>query len=151
MASPDLKWNAMSTRTRGGVWTLEKKSAFFIYAVSKRLTRRNAVFFLDFRIPKAEREIGVLSRYTANERPCNRLKEMTSLFGAMFFLQTKHNDKIESPPNLIVKSRDIASANRCGPDVSEASPRITGSAYERQVIYRLKPKRMAFATLAHER
>lgn len=49
IVSPDLKWLAISTRTRGGVWDLENNArVFHIRSFQNAYYAPNSVFFLDF-------------------------------------------------------------------------------------------------------
>ena len=139
MASPDLKWMAMSTRTRGGVWDLEKNErVFHIRSFQNAYYAPNAVFFLDFpEFQKAEREIGVLSPVTLQTKGRVIDKGDDVTFWGDVFLQTKHNDKNRTARrNLVVESRDMATAkplwSRTYP---KQAPWITGSASSGKMIF----------------
>jgi WD40 repeat protein len=130
---------AMSTRTRGGVWDLEKNErVFHIRSFQNAYYAPNAVFFLDFpEFQKAEREIGVLSPVTLQTKGRVIDKGDDVTFWGDVFLQTKHNDKNRTARrNLVVESRDMATAkplwSRTYP---KQAPWITGSASSGKMIF----------------
>ena len=93
--SPDLKWLAISTRTRGGIWDLDSnKRVFHIRAFQSAFYNSNGNFFMDFpEFEKHGREMGVLSPVTLQTkgRPIDKDDDVT-FFGDVY-LRTKHNDK----------------------------------------------------------
>jgi len=93
--SPDLKWLAMSSRTRGGVWDLETNArVFLVRGFQDAYYAPNSIFFLDLpKFEKADREITAFSLATMQPlgRPVGKEDEIT-LFGSVM-LRSKHNDK----------------------------------------------------------
>jgi Peptidase family M48 len=95
VASPDLKWIAMSSRTRGGVWDLvTNQCVFHGRGFQNAYYTTNSLFFMDFpQFEKADREMVVLSPVTGQTkgRPVNKDDDI-AFFGDVY-LQTKHNGK----------------------------------------------------------
>jgi WD40 repeat protein len=93
--SPDLKWLAMSSRTRGGVWDLETNTrVFLVRGFQEAYYAPNSIFFFDLpKFEKADREIAAFSLATKQPlgRPVGKDDEIT-LFGSVM-LRIKHNDK----------------------------------------------------------
>ena len=97
--SPDLKFLALSTRTRGGVWNLESNQrALHVRAFQNASYNPNSTFFLDFpSFRKLDREFVVASPLTGQSkaRPVDKDDDLT-FFGNVLF-RTKHSDKSHSP------------------------------------------------------
>ncbi len=112
-ASPDLKWLAMSSRTRGGVWDLEtNERASYVRGFENAYCTPNSLFFLDFpAFEKASREIAVLSPVTkqSKERQIDKDDDVT-FFGDVF-LRTKHKDSNRrARRNFELNALDMATA-----------------------------------------
>jgi len=94
-ASPDLKYVAFSSRTRGAVWNLDANARLFhMRSFRDAYFAPNVTFFLDFpEFEKVGREMAVLSPVTLQTkgRPVEKDDDIT-FFGNVF-LRTKHNDK----------------------------------------------------------
>jgi WD40 repeat protein len=93
--SPDLKWLAMSSRTRGGVWDLETNTrVFLVRGFQDAYYAPSSVFFLDLpKFEKADREITAFS--LATKQPLGRAvakDDQVTLFGSVM-LRSKHSDK----------------------------------------------------------
>ena len=138
-ASPDLKWMAMSGRTRGGVWDLEKdERVFHIRGFQNAYYAPNAVFFLDFpEFEKASREIGVLSPVTKQTK--GRLIDKdddVTFFGDVFF-RTKHNEKNRAGRrNFELDALDMATAQTLwSRNFPKQGPRTSGSASSGKLIF----------------
>jgi hypothetical protein len=69
-ASSDLKWLAMSSRTRGGIWGLDTgERPFFVRGFQSAYAARNSIFYLDFpEFEKINREMAVLSPVTKQSK-----------------------------------------------------------------------------------
>ena len=110
-ASPDLKWLAMSSRTRGGVWDLDTNTRIFhIRAFQNAYYNANGNFFMDFpEFEKAKREMGVLSPVTQQSKGREIDKDDDLTFFGDVFLRTKHNDKNRNVRrNFELESLDMA-------------------------------------------
>src|SRR2546422_707980 len=110
-ASPDLKWLAMSSRTRGGVWDLDTNTRIFhIRAFQNAYYNANGNFFMDFpEFEKAQREMGVLSPVTQQSKGREIDKDDDLTFFGDVFLRTKHNDKNRNVRrNFVLESLDMA-------------------------------------------
>jgi WD40 repeat protein len=94
-ASPDLKWLAMSSRTRGGVWGLETGDRpFFVRSFQSAYAAPNSLFYLDFpEFEKSSRGMVVLSPATKQSKARDVEKEDDLAFFGNVVLRTKHNDK----------------------------------------------------------
>jgi len=94
-ASSDLKWLAMSSRTRGGIWGLDSaERPFFVRNFQGAFAAPNSVFYLDFpEFDKQGREMVVLSPVTKQWRARDVAKEDDLTFFGKIVLRTKHNEK----------------------------------------------------------
>ena len=94
-ASPDLKFLAISGRTRGGIWNLESNErVFHIRAFQSAYYAPNVTFFLDFPpFEKTGRELAVASPVTrqTKSRPVDKDDDIT-FFGDVLFRVT-HGEK----------------------------------------------------------
>ncbi len=95
VASPDLKFLAISTRTRGGIWNLESNErVFHVRAFQSAYYAPNVTFFLDFPpFEKTGRELAVASPVTrqTKSRPVDKDDDIT-FFGDVLFRIT-HGEK----------------------------------------------------------
>ncbi|HYL83016.1 MAG TPA: M48 family metalloprotease [Candidatus Angelobacter sp.] len=109
-ASPDLKWIAMSSRTRGGIWGLDAgERAFFLRSFQSGYFAPNSVFFLDFpEFEKVAREMVVLSPVTRQSKSRDVEKDDDLTFFGSMVLRTRHNDKNRyARRNLELQALDI--------------------------------------------
>jgi len=94
-ASPDHKFLAISSRTRGGIWNLEaNERVFHVRAFQSAYYNPNITFFLDFpTFEKTERELVVASPVTrqSKSRPVEKDDDIT-FFGDVLF-RIKHPEK----------------------------------------------------------
>ncbi len=94
-ASPDLKFLAISSRTRGGIWNLDANDrVFHVRAFQSAYFTPNVTFFLDFpSFEKTGRELAVASPVTrqTKSRPVDKDDEII-FFGDVFF-RVKYADK----------------------------------------------------------
>jgi WD40 repeat protein len=94
-ASPDLKFLAISSRTRGGIWNLESNErVFHVRAFQSAYYTPNVTFFLDFPpFEKTGRELAVASPVTrqTKSRPVDKDDDIT-FFGDVLF-RIKHPEK----------------------------------------------------------
>lgn len=95
VASPDLKFLAISSRTRGGIWNLDtNERVFHIRAFQSAYYNSNVTFFLDFpTFEKTGRELVVASPVTrqAKSRPVEKDDDLTFFGGVLF--RIKHPEK----------------------------------------------------------
>jgi WD40 repeat protein len=111
--SPDLKWLAMSSRTRGGVWNLDKNAQVgLIRGFQNVYYAPNEVFFLDFpEFEKESRAMVVLSPVTKQMKDRSIGKDDDVTFFGDVFLRTKHNDKNrDARRNFELEALDMATA-----------------------------------------
>jgi len=138
-ASPDLKWLAMSSRTRGGVWDLDTNArVFHIRSFQNAYYNANGTFFMDFpEFEKSSREMVVLSPVTqqTKEREIDKDDDM-DFFGDVF-LRTKHNDKNRSARhNFELDALDMATAKPLwSRNFPKQGPWISGSASSGKLIF----------------
>jgi hypothetical protein len=94
-ASPDLKWLAMSGRTRGGIWGLDTgERPFFVRSFQSAYAAPDSLFYLDFpEFEKVSRQMVVLSPVTKQSKGRDVDKEDDLSFFGSVVLRTKHNDK----------------------------------------------------------
>jgi WD40 repeat protein len=138
-ASPDLKWFAMSTRTRGGVWDLEKNERSRLFrGFQNAYYAPNAVFFMEFpEFEKAPRSMVVVSPVTKQlkDRPVDKDDDVT-FFGDVF-LRIKHNDTNRAVlRNLELTAFDMATAKPLwSRSFPKQGPRISGSPASGKLIF----------------
>lgn len=113
-ASPDLRWLAISTGMRGGVWSIEKNERpIYVRGFDHASYSSASAFLLDFpEFEKASRQIAVVSPETQQARARDITKDDDVLFFGETCLRIKHNDnKRESSWNVEVQALDMASLN----------------------------------------
>jgi hypothetical protein len=113
-ASPDLRWLAISTRTRGGVWSVEKNERPIYVRGFEHASYTNApAFLLDFpEFEKTSRQIVIVSPETRQSRAREITKEDDVRFFGDTCLRVKHNDhKQESSWNVELDALDMANLN----------------------------------------
>lgn len=138
-ASSDLKWLAMSSRTRGGVWGLDTgERPFFLRSFQSVYAAPNSLFYLDFpEFEKSSREMVVLSPVTKQSKSRNVEKDDDLAFFGDMVLRTKHNDKNRYlRHNLELEAMDIVNLK---PLWSRAFPKqapwVSGSASSGKLIF----------------
>lgn len=138
-ASSDLKWLAMSSRTRGGVWGLETGDRpFFLRSFQSVYAAPNSLFYLDFpEFEKYSREMVVLSPVSKQSRARDVDKDDDLAFFGDMVLRTKHNDKNRYlRHNLELEAMDIAYMkplwSRTFP---KQAPWVSGSASSGKLIF----------------
>jgi len=114
VASPDLRWLAMSTSARGGVWDIQKNERP-VYVRGFRFASYTSIpaFFFDFpEFEKDKRQIAIISPETKDGRSREIDKDDDVRFFGDTCLRVEHKDKNkESSWNLEVKALDTASLN----------------------------------------
>jgi WD40 repeat protein len=137
-ASPDLKWLAISSRTRGGVWDLEaNKRVFHIRSFQSSYYAANGNFFMDFpEFEKAKREMAVLSPVTQQSKGREIDKDDDETFFGDVFLRTKHNDKNRSiRRNFELETLDMATGKLLwSRNFPKQGPWISGSVSSGKVV-----------------
>src|SRR5215472_1163291 len=138
-ASPDLKWIAMSSRTRGGVWGMDSGDRpFFLRSFQSAYATPNSLFYLDFpEFEKASREMVVLSPVTKQSKSRGVEKEDDLAFFGDMVLRTKNNEKNRyARRNLELEAMDIVNLK---PLWSRAFPKqgpwVSGSASSGKLIF----------------
>ena len=138
-ASPDLKWLAMSGRTRGGVWNLDTNArVFHIRSFRNAFYNPNGTFFMEFpEFEKSSREMAILSPVTLQSKGREIDKDDDVDFFGDVFLRTKHNDKNRhARRNFELDSLDMATGkplwSRTFP---KQGPWISGSASSGRLIF----------------
>jgi WD40 repeat protein len=142
--SPDLRWLAMSSRTRGGVWDLETNArVFLVRGFQDAYYAPSSVFFLDLpKFEKADREITAFS--LATKQPQGRAvgkDDEVTLFGSVT-LRTKHHDKDRGARrNLQFEALDTVTEqvlwSRSFP---KQSPAVYGSPLSEKVVWAWRAK-----------
>jgi len=136
--SPDLRWLAMSSRTRGGVWDLDtNQRVLYVRGFQNAHYTPNEVFFLDFpEFEKVGREIVVASPVTKQTKSRKVEKDDDLTFFGDVFLRTTHNDKNRSARrNLVIDAMDMATAKPLwSRSFPKQGPWVSGSASSGKVI-----------------
>ncbi|PYT93420.1 MAG: hypothetical protein DMG36_09920 [Acidobacteria bacterium] len=138
-ASSDLKWLAMSSRTRGGLWGLDTgERPFFLRSFQSVYAAPNSLFYLDFPgFEKSSREMVVLSPVTKQSKSRDVEKDDDLAFFGDMVLRTKHNDKNRYlRHNLELEAMEIVNLK---PLWSRAFPKqapwISGSASSGKLVF----------------
>lgn len=138
-ASSDLKWLAMSSRTRGGIWGLDTgERPFFVRSFQSAYSAPNSLFYLDFpEFEKSSREMVVLSPVTKQSKARDVDKEDDLTFFANVVLRTKHNDKNRyARRNFELQAMDIVNLtplwSRTFP---KQGPSVFGSALTGKLVF----------------
>jgi len=113
-ASPDLKWLAISGRTRAAIWGLDANERIFhMRSFQNAYYASNGVFFVDFpEFEKSSRAMVVISPVTrqSKERMIDKDDDVT-FFGDVF-VRTKHNDANRRVRhNFELNAMDMATAS----------------------------------------
>jgi len=114
VASPDLRWLAMSTRTRGGVWSVDKNERpAYVRGFGHASYTNGPAFLLDFpEYEKTSRQLVIISPETQQSRGREITKEDDLRFFGDTCLRIKHNDnKQGSSWNVEVDALDTANLN----------------------------------------
>jgi WD40 repeat protein len=138
-ASPDLKWLAMSTRTRGGVWDMDSNTrVFHIRSFQNAYYNPNGTFFMDFpEFEKSSREMGVLSPVTQQTKGRQIDKDDDVVFFGDVFLRTKHKEKNRNARrNFELDALDMATAKPLwSRSFPKQGPWISGSPSSGKLIF----------------
>lgn len=138
-ASTDLKFLAISSRTRGGIWNLEANDrVVHLRAFQSAYYAPNVSFFLDFpSFEKAGREMVVASPVSrqAKSRPVDKDDDIT-FFGDVLF-RVKYADKNHgSHRNYELDALDIVDQKPLwSRDFPKSGPTISGSASSGKVVF----------------
>jgi WD40 repeat protein len=138
-ASPDLKFLAISGRTRGGIWNLDANDrVFHLRAFQSAYYTSNVTFFLDFpSFEKTEREMAVASPVTrqAKSRPVEKDDNIT-FFGDVLF-RVKYSDKNHgNHRNYDLDALDIVDQKPLwSRNFPKSGPTISGSASSGKVVF----------------
>lgn len=137
--SPDLKYVAISTRTRGGIWNLDSNQrVFHVRTFQSAHFNPNTTFFIDFPpFEKADRELVVASPVTGQSkaRPVDKDDDIT-FFGDVL-LRIKGKDKNRgSRRNFQLEALDIVDQKLLwSRDFSKQGPSLEGSPSSGRVVF----------------
>jgi WD40 repeat protein len=138
-ASPDLKWLAMSTRTRGGVWDTEKNErGFLIRGFQNAYYTPNSVFFMEFpEFEKDSRAMVVLSPVTKQMKDRQVDKDDDVTFFGDEFLRTRYNDENRAARrNFHLDVLDMATAKPLwSRSFPKQGPRVSGTPSTGKIIF----------------
>jgi WD40 repeat protein len=138
-ASPDLKWMAMSSRTRGGIWDLTGNARIlYVRGFENAFYAPNSVFFMEFpQFEKAEREMTVVSPATRQSKSRPVEKDDEVVFFGDVLLRTKHSDKNRSDTrNSALDVLDMATENPLwSHSFPKQAPRISGSPSAGKIVF----------------
>ena len=138
-ASPDLRWLAMSTRTRGGVWDTEKNErALLIRGFQNAYYAPNSVFFMEFpEFEKDSRAMVVVSPVTKQIKDRQIDKDDDVTFFGSEFLRTRHNDDNRTAlRNFQLDVLDMATAKPLwSRNFPKQGPRVSGSPSADKMIF----------------
>jgi len=138
-ASSDLKWLAMSSRTRGGIWGLDSgERPFLVRSFQGAYAAPDSLFYLDFpEFEKLGREMVVLNPITKQSKARDVDKEDDLTFFGNMVLRIKHNEKNRyARRNFELQALDIA---KLTPLWSRSFPRqgpsVFGSASSGKLVF----------------
>lgn len=137
-ATPDLKWLAISSRTRGGIWNLEtQERAYYARGFATATGQPNQIFYLDFpEFEKAERTMQALN--PATQQFANRIIDKDDdvmLFGGVV-LRTKHMGKNQEHKNIEVDAVETAKGKPLwSKTFPKQGPRISGSPASGKLVF----------------
>jgi WD40 repeat protein len=138
LASPDLKWVALSGKTRGGVWNIDStERAFYVRSFQNAYYAPDSTFYLDFpEIEKAGREIAVLRPSTkqSKSRPVEKDDKIT-LFGSTL-LRTKRNQKGQDSRNFSLEALDLVTLQPLWTrNFPKQGPEVTGPTSDGKLVF----------------
>lgn len=139
LASPDLKWMAMASRTRGGIWGLDTdERVFYLRSFQGAYYAPNSLFYLDFpEFEKISREMAVLSPTTKQSKSRDVEKDDDLAFFGNMVMRTKHNDNNRNARrNFELQAMDIVTLkplwSRTFP---KHGPWVSGSVSSGRIIF----------------
>jgi WD40 repeat protein len=144
VASPDLRWIGISTRTRGAIWdTLSNERSLYVRGFQSAAYTAGPAFFFDFpKFEKMEREFAILSPVTkqARGRPVNENDDQR--FFGNTLLQLKHGDKSRGPNQpLDVEAKDMALLTPLwSHSFPKGGPGFGGSPESEKIVFAWKAK-----------
>jgi hypothetical protein len=144
VASPDLRWIGISTRTRGAIWdTLSNDRSLYVRGFQSAAYTAGPAFFFDFpKFEKMEREFAILSPVTkqTRSRPVNENDDLR--FFGNTLLQLKHDDKSRGPNQpLDVDAKDMALMSQLwSHSFPKGSPGFGGSPESGKIVLAWKAK-----------
>lgn len=143
-ASSDLKWLAMSSRTRGGIWGLDSgERPFLVRSFQGAYAAPDSVFYLDFpEFEKLGREMVVLSPVTKQSKAREVAKEDDLTFFGNLVLRIKHNDKNRNARrNFALEALDIVKLTALwSRSFPREGPSVFGSASSGKLVFLWKAK-----------
>jgi hypothetical protein len=111
VASPDLRWLGISTRTRGAIWdTLGNVRSLYVRGFQNAAYTQGPAFFFDFpKFEKMEREFSIMSPVTKQARSRTVNEDDDLRFFGNALLKLKHADKSRGPNQPVdVEAMDMA-------------------------------------------
>jgi hypothetical protein len=138
-SSPDLKYLAISGRTRGGIWNLDANDrVFHVRAFQSAYYVPNVTFFLDFpSFEKTGREMVVASPVTlqTKSRPVDKDDEIT-FFGDVLFRVKKSEKNRGGRRNFELDALDIVDQKSLwSRNFPKEGPTFSGSASSGKVVF----------------
>ena len=138
-ASSDLKWLAMSGRTRGGIWGLDSgERPFLLRGFQGAYAAPDSLFYLDFpEFDKLGREMVVLSPVTKQSKARDVEKGDDLTFFGNTILRIKHNEKNRYVRrNFELQALDIVKLTPLwSRDFPKQGPSLFGSASGGKLIF----------------
>lgn len=137
--SPDLKYMAISTRTRGGIWNLDSNQrVLHTRSFQSAHFNPNATFFIDFpSFEKTDRELVVASPVTAQSkgRPVDKDDHIT-FFGDVLFRIKAKDKNLSLRRNIHLEALDIVDQKPLwSRDFSKLGPTLEGSPSSGRVVF----------------
>lgn len=138
-ASPDLKFLAISSRTRGGIWNLDSNErVFHLRSFQSAHFNPNLTFFIDFpEFEKVEREMVVVSPVTGQSkaRPVEKDDDVT-FFGDVLFRIKGGDNKRGERRNFTLDALDIVDQKPLwSRDFSKQGPSLSGRSSSGKVVF----------------
>ncbi|HEY2461331.1 MAG TPA: M48 family metalloprotease [Candidatus Acidoferrum sp.] len=129
--SSDLKWLAVSNRTRGAIWNLDSNDrSIYVRGFQRAYSQPNALFYLDFpQFEKAQREFNVVSAQTKASAARIIEKEDNQVLAGDVIIRTKRQEKERDPNrNFQLEILDTAHGNTLWKrDFPKRGPAIYGA------------------------
>jgi WD40 repeat protein len=141
VASPDLGWLAISTRTRGAVWDLRKNErSLYIRGFQNASYTAGPAFFFDFpSFEKLPREFEIISPVSKLSRSREVDKDDDLRFFGSTVLRLKTGEKSKGPSE--VQAMDIARLNPLWThNFPKGAPRIGGAPETGKIVFAWKAR-----------
>lgn len=113
--SPDMKWLALSSRSRGGVWNLSKgEAALYLRGFKGGFLSEDGYFYADFpKYETADRNVAKFNLVSGEIVPGTKIESNSALQMGQYLLVTKpakadvkEGDRVDYDKNVVVEMRD---------------------------------------------